>query len=211
MTTTQAVIHIVDDNSTLRKSLTRLLSLFNYRTIEYLNGKDFVDRYKSNDDEECVILDVAMPEINGSDLFYSLQTKNFQTAIIFLSACNDVSMAVKAIKHGAINFIPKPFNTDELIKTVQEAIIRTRQLKASYKEVKKFEDNFKRLSPKEKKIFYLMMQNKSISSTADFLKRSESTIEKHRMSVLKKLNFSDTDEMSRYCERYNIAYTTNGM
>jgi FixJ family two-component response regulator len=173
--------------------------------VPYLNGKDFIDRYKPAE-EECIILDVAMPEMNGNELFYYLNAKGFQTAVIFLSACGDIPMAVKAVKYGAIDFITKPFDVDELIKAVQEAINKTKQMKTLYKEVQKFEVKFKRLTPKEKKTFFLMLQKKSISNTADLFKRSKSTIEKHRMSVLKKLEFANTDKMIQYCEEHSISY-----
>lgn len=197
------VVHIVDDNETLKQHLSKILNSFDYQTVEYSDGNDFINRYKPVE-KECIILDVAMPRMNGSELFYHLKAQKFQTAIIFLSACGDIPMAVKAIKYGAIDFITKPFNIDELIKAVQEAINKTERMKILYKEVQKFEEKFKKLTAKEKKIFFLMLQKKSISSTADLVKRSESTIEKHRMSVLRKLEFINTGDMTSYCEKYNI-------
>lgn len=197
------IVHIIDDQETIRESLSMILDSHGYQTFTYSNGKDFINQYQPAENE-CLILDLAMPEMNGDELFHYLKKENFQTAIIFLSGNADISTAVKVIKNGAIDFITKPFDPNNLIHATQEAINKTRIMKILKNKKLIFKNKFMKLTPKEKKIFFLMLQRKSIFQMADLLKRSESTIEKHRMSVLKKLEFSNTDKLIRYCEKNNI-------
>lgn len=200
---TNAIVHIVDDHKAIRESLAIILHSHGYQTFTYSNGREFIDKYQPSE-IECLILDLEMPEMNGDELFHYLKQENVQTAIIFLSGQADIPTAVKAIKSGAVDFITKPFDTNNLIYATQEAINKTHTLKIIQKEKLQFRNKSVRLTPKEKQIFLLMLQRKSICQMSDILKRSESTIEKHRMSVLKKLDFCTTDELIRYCEKNKI-------
>lgn len=200
---TETTIHIIDDHKAIRESLSVILLSYGYHTVSYSNGHDFIERYQASE-SECLILDVAMPEMNGNELFNYLKSENFQTAIIFLSGYADVPTAVKAIKEGAVDFIIKPFKPKELIFSTKEAIKKTHSLKLLQKEKLYFEKKLLRLTPKEEKIFFLMMEKKSINAMADILKRSTSTIEKHRISILKKLEFSSTSDIIKFCEKNGV-------
>jgi FixJ family two-component response regulator len=119
-------VFVVDDDQAARESLEYLLTSVGYRVCTYTSANEFLDKY--DDRLGCVILDIRMPGMSGLQLQLELQKRQSPLASIVVTGHGDVPMAVTAMRHGAIDFLQKPFNNQVLLDRTEEALARARGL-----------------------------------------------------------------------------------
>ncbi len=180
-------IFIIDDEASVRYSLTWLLSSISLKVEEFASAQDFFDADISCFNG-CLIVDVRMPNMSGLQLQKILRERNFQLPIIFLSAYGDGHMGAQAIKNGAFDFLQKPYQNQDLLDAVNAAL---RMRKDQIETLDRFE-KFDSLSLREKEILSLVADGKTSKETAQALQISPKTVEAHRASLLRKLGAKST-------------------
>ncbi|HOD36210.1 MAG TPA: response regulator [Syntrophales bacterium] len=203
MTDTKPIVFIIDDDSSIRRSLERLVKSVGLKAKSFDSAAQFL---QSGHREEtgCLILDVRMPEISGLALQEKLSKAGILLPIIFISGHGTVPMSVRAMKAGAVDFLQKPFDEQELLDAVYRAVDRCTQAKAQREELKEIQVRIRSLTPKEYEVLACVitgMQNKNI---ADRLSTAEKTIKVHRASVMKKMGAQSVADLVRMAEKAGI-------
>lgn len=189
-----ARIFVIDDDESVRHSLTWLLSSISFKAEEFASAQDFLDANISCA-HGCLIVDVRMPNMSGLQLQQVLMERNFQLPIIFLSAYGDGRMGAQAIKNGAVDFLQKPYQNQDLLDAVNSALEMCKgQLESKSKKLDHF-DKFDSLSEREKEILALVADGKTSKVIAQTLNISHKTVDAHRASFLKKLGAKSTNSV----------------
>ncbi len=184
--TTTSTVFIVDDDQSVRRALKRLAQSVGLVVVTFENARHFLDEYDPKI-PGCLVLDVRMPGLSGLDLQNELQVRGISIPIIFITGHGDVPMSVRAMKAGAIDFITKPFNDQVLLDAIQLAIetdLRQRKAHAQHDEIL---NRMKRLTPREREVFELVVSGILNKQIAAKLGTSEKTIKIHRGRVMQKM------------------------
>lgn len=182
----QATVFVVDDDDAMRSSLRWLIESINLKVRTFASALEYLDAFDP-DEAGCLVLDVRMPGMSGMELLDRLADYPLTPPTIIITGHGDVPMAVRAIKHGALDFIQKPFNDNELLDRIQQALdadARNRQEMAGLDSLKA---RYDALTPREREIMDLVvtgMSNKNIATELDISSR---TVEVHRSRIMKKL------------------------
>lgn len=151
-----------------------------------------------------MVLDVRMPEISGLDLQDKLTKAGNILPIIFISGHGTVPMSVRAMKAGALDFLLKPFDEQDLLDAVYRAIERCRQERAQREELKKIEEQLRTLTPKEHEVFVWVIAGLPNKNIADKLDTAEKTVKVHRASIMKKTGAQSVADLVRMAGRAGI-------
>jgi|WetSurMetagenome_2_1015567.scaffolds.fasta_scaffold112944_2 FixJ family two-component response regulator len=196
-------IFIVDDDKSVRRSLSLFLIANDYSVETYSSSEEYLER-EPFEGTGCMILDVNMEGKSGLLLQEELKSIDSHLPIIFITGQGNVHMSVQTLKKGAINFLEKPFNNEELLKSISEALAlshKTKQEKDETRAAKKLTDS---LTPRELEILkYLMsgMLNKQIASE---LSIAEHTVKLHRHSISEKIGVKSVPEILRIADKAGI-------
>lgn len=201
-----AVVFVVDDDPSVRKSLTRLISEAGYTVQAFASAREFLAREPSVG-PSCVVLDVRMPGVTGLDLQQTLASAVHEIPIVFITGHGDISMSVKAMKAGAVDFLTKPFEGKDLLDAIQRAVTKdTRQLGAEAR-TDEIRERAKLLTPRESQVFALVvtgMLNKQIASELGI---GEKTVKVHRARVMDKMRASSVAELVRLADVAGVIVT----
>ncbi len=126
MTDVTATVFVVDDDASIRKSLERLIRSVGLTTQTFISAQEFLES-DLPDGPSCLVLDVRMPGLSGFDLLDELQRRDYFQPVIFITGHGDVPMSVRAMKRGAVDFLTKPFNDQELLDAINRALETDRQ------------------------------------------------------------------------------------
>jgi RNA polymerase sigma factor (sigma-70 family) len=201
-----AVVFVVDDDASVRKSLTRLISEAGYTVQAFASAREFLAREPSVG-PSCVVLDVRMPGVTGLDLQQTLASATHEIPIIFITAHGDISMSVKAMKAGAVDFLSKPFAGKDLLEAIQRAVTKDTQDIRAEARTDEIRERVKLLTPRESQVFALVvtgMLNKQIASE---LGVGEKTIKVHRARVMEKMRAGSLAELVRLADGAGIIVT----
>src|SRR2546430_3501338 len=124
MTTSTAMVFVIDDDPSMRKSLQRLLDAAQYPTELFKSASEFLSR-STHPGPSCVVVDVRMPELNGIDFQKALLKGGREEQLVFITGHGDIPMCAQAMKAGAVDFLPKPFRADQLLQCVKRALARS--------------------------------------------------------------------------------------
>jgi FixJ family two-component response regulator len=196
-------IFIIDDDKSVRRSLSLFLASEGYLVETYPGSEEFLER-EIHHGTGCIILDVNLAGKTGLELQEELILLDSQLPIIFITGCGNIPMSVNALKKGAVNFLEKPFKDEELLQSVVEAIALSQKLKEEKEEIKKASDLVAALTPREYEILkYLVtgMLNKQIGSALNI---AEHTVKLHRQSICKKLGVKSLPEILRIADKAGI-------
>ena len=200
---TKPVIYIVDDDPSVRRSLGRLVRSVGLTAKSFASAREFL-QYGHRKDIGCLVLDVRMPEISGLDLQEKLAKAGILLPIIFISGHGTVPMSVRAMKAGAVDFLPKPFDGQDLLDAVYRAIDRCRQGRAERDELKDLQARVRSLTPKEYEVFACVITGMPNKNIADRLSTAEKTIKVHRASIMKKMGAQSLADLVRMAEKAGI-------
>ncbi|MBF0609556.1 MAG: response regulator transcription factor [Magnetococcales bacterium] len=192
----QPVVYVVDDDQAVRESLVWLIESVGLKVESFPSAQVFLNHYQNNT-PGCLLLDVRMPGLSGLELQDHLRERGMPLPIIFITGHGDVPMAVKAMKHGAVDFIEKPFNDQRLLDTLQKAIrdnlLTWEQKQESVNLIARWND----LSNREREVLDLVVLGKVNKQIADILQISIKTVEGHRASVMRKMNARTVADLVR--------------
>jgi len=196
-------VFIIDDDPSVRKSLSRLVRSLGFGSESFASAEEFLGRERY-DGVGCIVLDVRMPGLGGMELQDELVKGEFSMPIIFITGHGDIPMSVQAMKKGAVDFLPKPFDDDELLEAVQKAIEKDREAKAERSATRDILTGIERLTTRECEILrYVItgMLNKQIAFKLDI---AEKTVKVHRGRIMEKLGAHSVAELVRLAEKAGI-------
>jgi FixJ family two-component response regulator len=203
MMATLGTVHVVDDNASWRVSVNRLLSAAGYRVQTYESAGLFLET-ADIDEPGCILLDLRMPGLTGLQLQQRLAEMRHALPIVFVSGHGDIATSVLAVKAGADDFLTKPVATDLLLRAVQQAIARDRDMRTTHEQLDILRERFKALTPTEQKVLALVVRGRLNKQIADELKTAERTIKWHRHNLMRKLQIQSVAELASIAERLGV-------
>jgi FixJ family two-component response regulator len=204
MTESLPTVFVVDDDAAVRMSLVRLLKSAGYRTESFASADGFLECWKGNPVPGCVLLDIQMPGLDGIQLQQLLQTSPDGIPIIFITGHGDIPSSVKAMKAGAVDFFSKPFDDEDLLRAVREAIQRDHRERTERAERAAVARRFEILTPREREVMALVVRGMLNKQIAAALGASEKTIKIHRSRVMEKMKAASVPELVRAAEKIGI-------
>ncbi len=203
MNASGAMIFIVDDDPSVRKSLTRVMTSAGYAVEAFASARDFLAR-EPFVGPCCLILDVRMPGLTGLDLQEALAGKGHRMPIVFITGHGDISMSVKAMKGGAADFLTKPFDVENLLEAIERAL--TKDVKTLGEEGRTAEvlERVERLTPREMEVFALVVTGMLNKQIAGALGIGEKTVKVHRARVMEKMEAASVADLVRLADRAGV-------
>ncbi|AMK20241.1 MULTISPECIES: response regulator transcription factor [Sphingobium] len=190
------IIHLVDDEESIRKAASFGLKTAGYDVIAYTSGVEFLRTAKSAE-VGCVILDVRMPEMDGLQVQTTMAARGINMPVIVLTGHGDVSVAVQAMKGGAIDFLEKPFEKAALLEAVRRAFARLDDVDLRALESSEAEVRVAALTPREQEVLEGLANGLPNKTIAYDLGCSSRTVEVHRASLMAKLEVRNLSEALR--------------
>jgi FixJ family two-component response regulator len=207
MTAPAAVVFVVDDDASVRKSLARLISDAGYTVQTFASAREFLARPPSAG-PSCVVLDVRMPGLTGLDLQQTLTSAAHEIPIIFITGHGDISMSVKAMKDGAVDFLTKPFAGKDLLEAIQRAVAKDRQDIRAEARTDEIRGRVNLLTPRESQVFALVVTGMLNKQIAAELGVGEKTVKVHRARVMEKMRAGSVAELVRLADGAGIIVTS---
>jgi len=198
------IVVIIDDDHEVTSSLRWLLESMQYQVDTYSRIEPFLTTLSSKKQPNCLILDIRIPGMSGLELHDILKKQGIKVPIIFITGHGDISMAVEAIKEGAINFLTKPINNQILLETINKAVKQDAFHRDQEEKTAKFFTRVKRLTPREQEVMYLMVMGKLTKTIADELGIRQGTAELHRANVMKKMEVTSFAELVSLTTTYGF-------
>ena len=193
---TAALIHVVDDDPSMRAALLRLLGAAGFEARGYSSTGEFLLQ-PLPDRPGCLLLDLRLPGPSGLELQAALQQKNIMLPIVFLSGQATVASSVRAMKAGAVDFLTKPVKREVLLDAVQRALARDAAQRTAREQVDQVRARFTALTPRQHRVFDLIVAGKLNKQIADELDIAERTVKREREQVMAKLDASSTADLGR--------------
>lgn len=203
MSKDQSTIHIVDDDPSFRTAVIRLLRAANYEVRGYASAGEFLSA-SADAAPGCVLLDLKMPGASGLDLQQSIANLAEPWPIIFLSGNGDIPASVRAMKAGAVDFLTKPVQREELLQAVERALERSaseRQARSNLLETRR---RYATLTPREREVLAHVISGKLNKQIAFRMGTTERTIKAHRGSMMDKLGLHSVAELTRMAQELGI-------
>lgn len=179
------MVCVVDDDAAVRESICALIGSLDTEVRDYASGNAFLgDPAAASAD--CLVLDVRLPGISGLELQERLQDE--QTPIVFVSAHGDIAMAVRAIRAGALDFLEKPFSSQDLLDRVQQAVEISDARRRERRRRETVAARLALLTPREKEVLERVVQGQANKAIAEALRISVRTVEQHRAQAMVKMH-----------------------
>jgi FixJ family two-component response regulator len=194
---------IIDDDDSVRKSLSRLLRLLEFRVEAYESAEQFL-KIGNYQGIGCVILDVRMPGLSGMDLQDALIGLGYDLPVIFISGHGDIPMSVRAMKKGAVDFLTKPFDEEDLLAAVNKAIDRGKRAIIETAERRVILERIEMLTPREYELLPHVISGMLNKQIAFNLGIAEKTVKIHRGKIMEKLGAHSFAELIRLAEKAGI-------
>lgn len=200
-----STVFLVDDDTSVRKALTRLIKSAGYEVQAFASARDFLDYWRVGDEGPgCLVLDVRMPGLSGLDLQHELQSVNALLPLIFITGHGDIPMSVQAMKDGAVDFLSKPVKDTDLLRAVEQALARAVHDRAEWNEVEGIQRRVEKLTPREREVMALVVSGLLNKQIAFELGIVEKTIKVHRARVMEKMQVDSLAELVRLAEKVGI-------
>jgi FixJ family two-component response regulator len=199
----RAVVFVIDDDEDLRDGLSNLLRSVDLQVKAFASAMDFL---KSNlpDAPSCLVLDVRLPGVSGLDFQSELIKKGIGMPIVFMSAHGDIPMTVRAMKAGAVEFLPKPFNDQSMLDAVHSALEKDRQRRKSIGDTSQLRTSFDSLTSREQEILAYVASGLLNKQIAAKIELSEITVKVHRASVMRKMGAKSLAELVRMADALGV-------
>ena len=193
------MVYLLDDEPGMVKAVTRLLRTKGFEVQGFTSPASFLEAYRPGSDS-CLILDVAMPELDGLHLQRRLTHQGILLPIVFLTGHGDIPMSVRAMKAGAVDFLTKPVHDTDLLRAVRAALIRA----AQQREIAVISGRLSRLTPREREVMEQVIAGKLNKQIAFDLGTGEQNIKIHRGRMMQKMGLVSVADLVRIAERLGI-------
>ena len=198
-----AVVAIVDDDPSVRQGLARLIRSLGWRVEAFASAQEFLDR-PGRETASCLVLDLQLPDLSGIDLQKRMAEVGLETPIVFLTGHGDIPTTVQAMKAGAIEFLTKPVDEEDLLKAIQEAIERDRRTRQQHADMRDLRGRYELLTPREQGIMQQVISGRLNKQIAAELEITEDTVKFHRGHMMRKMRADSLADLVRMAENLGI-------
>jgi len=203
MRDSDAVVFVVDDDPSVRKALGRLLRAAGFRAEAFATADEFLRR-PAPEAPACVILDVQLPGPSGLDLQRALAERDADLPVVFITGYGDIPTTVRAMKAGAVDFLPKPVDDGALLAAVRQAVARHALARQAGAEVADLRRRAATLSPREREVLALVVSGLLNKQVGHRLAVTEKTVKAHRAQVMRKMQAASLAELVRMAGRIGL-------
>jgi FixJ family two-component response regulator len=200
---TAELVAVVDDDQSVRRGLLRLFKSAGYAAETFASAEDYLAR-ELFEGPTCLVLDVRMPGLNGLGLQKELEARGGCEQIVFITGHKDVPTCTQAMKNGAVDFLLKPFDSDELIEAVKKALRRGKECLLKRAERRQVWDLIDKLTPREFEVLRLVIIGLLNKQIAAELNTAEKTVKVHRGRVMQKLGVTSVPDLVRLSQTAGI-------
>jgi FixJ family two-component response regulator len=204
MIPSNSLVFAIDDDASVRKGVTRLLRSAGYKSEVFTSAADFLAR-SAHSGPSCLIVDVQMPGLNGIDLQEALIQRRRAEQLVFITGHGNIPMCARAMKAGAVDFLPKPFRADQLLQCVERALARSADERSRAAEKNRARQLLDLLTPREFEVMQLVITGMLNKQIAGELGTAEKTVKVHRGRVMQKLGVTSVAELVRLVQRACVA------
>ena len=203
MTDSAPIVFVVDDDSSVRDAVKRLIASVGLRVETFGSTREFLSARRP-DAPACLVLDVRLPDVSGLELQRELAEADIRIPIIFITGHADVPMTVRAMKAGAVEFLTKPFRDQDLLDAIHLALERDRTRRQHAAEIATLLKRLESLTPREREVLPRVVSGLLNKQIAGEIGTSENTVKVHRSQLMRKMGADSLAELVRLCERIGI-------
>ena len=193
------LVHVIDDDVAIRRSLTRLLKSAGYDVQTFASAKEFMNRLP-HEHPACAVVDLRMPDMTGLELHEALVAAKDPVPVVFITGYGDVPTGVHAMKAGAVDFLTKPYSAEALLDAVRRAIERDRRDREVRSRTREVVRRLHTLTPRERSVFSLVITGRLNKQVAAELGISEKTVKVHRARVMEKMQADSLASLVRMAQ-----------
>jgi FixJ family two-component response regulator len=199
----ESIVFVVDDDPSVRNAIKRLIGSVGLQVELFGSAQEFLES-KLPSVPSCLVLDIRLPGISGLTLQSQLAKANIQIPIIFITAHGDISMTVRAMKAGAVEFLTKPFHDQDLLDAIQLALESDRIRHRQEAEIALLSGRFESLSPREREVLPWVVSGLLSKQIADAIGTSEASVKVHRSQLMRKMAANSLADLVRMAEKMRI-------
>jgi FixJ family two-component response regulator len=196
-------VFVVDDDASVREALDGLFRSIGLQAKTFGSAAEFLQN-KLPDAPSCLVLDVRLPGLSGLDFQTELAAAGLHIPIIFMTGHGDIPMTVKAMKAGAVEFLPKPFRDQDMLDAVQQALERDRERRERNSGLAKLKSSFDTLTPREQEVMGLVTAGLMNKQVAGEIGVSEITAKVHRGNIMRKMGAKSLAELVRMADALGV-------
>lgn len=200
MNETAGIVFVVDDDSSVRRTIKRLVEPEGWQVELFESAQEFLQA-KRPDVPSCLILDVRLRGVSGLDFQQELAKANMHIPIIFLTGHGDIPMSVRAMKAGAVEFLTKPFRDQDLLDAIQIALERDRSRRQREAEIAVLQERFELLTSREREVVALVVSGKLNKQIAAEIGTAENTVKVHRSRAMEKMQAQSLADLVKMWEK----------
>jgi FixJ family two-component response regulator len=196
-------VYLVDDDPDILKAIDRLLQSVGLRVVTFLSPQQFLEDYDRSA-PACLVLDLALPGLSGLELQRALEQEASTLPIIFLTGRGDIASSVRAMKHGAADFLTKPVDDTDLIAAIHDALARDKAQRISRSERERVAKSLSSLTERERQVLEKIVAGRLNKQIAADLGTSEKTIKFHRGNLMRKMGVRVVADLVKLAERAGV-------
>ena len=198
-----AVIAIVDDDPSVREGLSSLIRSAGWQAETFASAQEFLAR-PGAEAPSCLVLDLQLPGLSGLDLQKRMAEVGLEIPIVFLTGHGNIPASVQAMKAGAVEFLTKPFDEQDLLQAIQEAIERDRRTRQQHAEMRELQNRYESLTAREQEVMQQVISGLLNKQVAAELKITEYTVKIHRGHIMRKMHADSLADLVRMAESLGI-------
>ncbi len=198
------IVFVVDDDTSVREGLSALFRSVGLQVRSFTSAAEFLKSRPVPDGPSCMVLDVRLPGLSGLDFQSELTKSNIQLPIVFMTGHGDIPMTVRAMKAGAVEFLPKPFRDQDMLDAVQAGLEQDREGRKRAGDSTKLKASFDTLTPREREIMGLVTSGLMNKQIAGEIGVSEVTVKLHRGKVMRKMEAKSLAELVRMADALGV-------
>ena len=199
----EAIVAIVDDDPSVQRGLQRLIRSAGWKPETFASAQEFLARARTAS-PNCVLLDLQLPGLSGLDLQKRMAEVGLEIPIVFLTGHGSIPASVQAMKAGAIEFLTKPVDEQDLLNAIQEAVERDRRVRQQHAEMHELERRYESLSAREQEVMQQVVSGLLNKQIASELNITEFTVKFHRGHIMRKMRADSLADLVRMAENLGI-------
>jgi FixJ family two-component response regulator len=199
----EPTVFVIDDDASLREALTRLFRSVGLQVTAFASPAEFL-HHKRGEAPSCLVLDVRLPGLSGLDFQAELTRAKIDIPIVFMTGHGDIPMSVRAMKAGAVEFLPKPFRDQDMLDAVQLGLEKDRTLRKSAGDASKLKASFEALTAREQEVMGHVTAGLMNKQIAGAMGVSEITVKVHRGNVMRKMGAKSLAELVRMADALGL-------